>query len=434
MVRKAGLVVALALLLTCGPTAVTTAPSVSPSASVTPIASTDLITLREGGQQPKLVVRKVATADVVRELPNGMLLPDRRAILSVTAAGSTTSVTIVDRLSGGLMTREIPGIWQLVPSYPTYTGASSDGTHLILAGNSYNFTDQNGAWTAKTTFGVLDLVSWRIDPIELPGHYGFEAVSNDGRLLYLAEYTQNDARTRVYDTRAHELRDITGGEMISTLSYAAGYAFGMVNVREQVTVRPDVIQVTTVNKLARLDLASGVVALLPLPLSRTPGFEDSVAWSFLATRDGRTLYAVNPLVAIVEEIDLGTFQLRRSVPLSDGRSDRGVLGAIVAAIHPVAAAKMEFLQGAVFSPDESKIYTLAVDGIWSIDVASLKATMLARSGAYQSLKVSPDGARLYVLSREAFGSVSAIDAQTGAMIGTMKKIAAPSDIVAVDAG
>ena len=95
---------------------------------------------------------------------------------------------------------------------------------------------------------------------------------------------------------------------------------------------------------------------------------------------------------------------------------------------------MEFLQGAVFSPDESKIYALAVDGIWSIDVASLKATMLARSGAYQSLKVSPDGARLYVLSREAFGSVSAIDAQTGAMIGTMKKIAAPSDIVAVDAG
>ena len=431
MVRKAGLVVALALLLTCGPTAVTSAPTASPTASLTPIASSDLITLREGGQQPSLAVRKVATAELVRQLPNGMVLADHRTLVSVAAAGATTTVTKTDRLTGAQVTQVVPGIWQLIPSYPSYTGASPDGTQLVLGGNSYNFTDASGAWTAKTTFAVLDLASWRIDPIELTGHYGFEAVSNDGHLVYLAEYTDNESRTHVFDTRTRQLRATSDSAMFSTIAYAGGYAFGMVNVREQVTVRPDVIQVTTVNKLARLNVATGEVSQVPLPVGKAPSGEDSLAWSFLPAKDGVTMYAVNPLVGVVSEIDLRAPKMRRTVQLSDSRS---AIDNVLAALHPIAMAKMEFLQGAILSPDETKIYALALDGIWSIDVASLKGTMLARVGSYMSMKLSPDGARLYVLSREAFGSVSAIDAQTGAMIGTMKKTAAPSDIVAVDAG
>ena len=62
MARKAGLVMALALLLTCGPSAVVPYDSLAPSASQSPIASTDLVSLREGGQQSVIAVRKVATS------------------------------------------------------------------------------------------------------------------------------------------------------------------------------------------------------------------------------------------------------------------------------------------------------------------------------------------------------------------------------------
>jgi len=437
MVRKAGLIVALALLLTCGPTAVTTAPSASLESLPSPIASTDLITLRESDPKSPstLNVRKVSNAELVATVPDGLLLPDGKTLLVVQRGASETTVKKMTRQRGEILaTRQIPGGWELMHGWPWFTGESPDGSHVVLFGNSYNYTDQSGAWTAKTTFGVLDLASWHLETVDLPGHYAYEAVSNDGRLVYLADYHDNESSTRVYDTSTHELRDIgagDGGAMFSTLTYAAGYAFGMVNVREQVTVRPDVIQVTTVNKLARLNVATGEMSQVPLPVGKTPSGEDSLAWSFLPAKDGVTMYAVNPLVGVVSEIDLRAPKVRRTVQLSDSRS---AIDNVLAALHPVAMAKMEFLQGAILSPDETKIYALALDGIWSIDVASLRGTMLTRAGNYMSMKLSPDGMRLYVLSREAFGSVSAIDAQTGAMIGTMKKIAAPSDIVAVDAG
>jgi len=431
MGRKLVLTFTLALLLTCGPTAVTTAPSASPTPSLVPIATSDLITLREGGQQSTLSIRHVSSGELVTSLPDGLMLPDGQTMLTVQRGATQTTVRKVTRLKGATVSSiEIPGGWEMMRGWPSFTGLSPDGSHIVLFGSSYN-VNESGTWTAKTTFGVLDLASWRIDPIELAGHYGFEAVSNDGRLLYLAEYTDTTSGTRVFDTRTRQLRDISDGAMFSTLTYAGGYAFGMVNVREQVTVRPDVIQVTTVNELARLNVATGEVSQVPLPVGKTPSGEDSLAWSFLPAKDGVTMYAVNPLVGVVSEIDLRAPKVRRTVQLSDSRS---AIDNVLAALHPVAMAKMEFLQGAILSPDETKIYALALDGIWSIDVASLKGTMLTRAGNYMSMKLSPDGMRLYVLSRDAFGSVSAIDARTGAMLGAMKTIAAPSDIVAVDAG
>lgn len=431
MVRKIALVAALALLLTCGPTAVSTTPSASPTPSFAPIASTDLITLREGGQQAVLSVRHVSDASLITSTPDGLLLPDGQTILVVERGVTQTTIKKMTRLKGATITSmQIPGGWELMHGFPRITGGSPDGSHVVLFGSAYNFTDQSGTWTAKTTFAVVDLASWHVDTIDLPGHYEYEAVSNNGKLVYLGEYAPNDARTRVYDTTTRELRDVAGGALFSSTAYAGGFAFGIVTVREQVTVRPDVIQVTTVNKLARLDLGTGAVTLLPLPVGQSSSGEDSLAWSFLATKDAKTLYAVNPLVGTISEIDLGSFRVTRTAPLAVTKS---LLDRAIAAVHSVALGKMEFLQGAAFSPDGTKIYALALEGVWSVDVASLQATRLAKGGAYQSLKVSPDGARLYVIAREN-GVVTAIDSRSGVPLGMMKQLARPSDIVAVDAG
>src|SRR5205807_1215945 len=79
-----------------------------------------------------------------------------------------------------------------------------------LMGGSYRFTDATGTWTSKTTFGVLDLASWRVVPVELEGQYGYEAMSNDGQILYLAEYTSTSTRSRAYDLKTRGLGDVIG--------------------------------------------------------------------------------------------------------------------------------------------------------------------------------------------------------------------------------
>src|ERR1051326_6806532 len=115
MLRKAGLVAALALLLTCGPTAVTTAPSASPTPSLVPIATSDLITLREGGQQSTLSIRHVSSGALVTSLPDGLMLPDGQTMLTVQRGATQTTVRKVTRLKGATVSSvEIPGGWEMM--------------------------------------------------------------------------------------------------------------------------------------------------------------------------------------------------------------------------------------------------------------------------------------------------------------------------------
>ncbi len=428
---------ALALLLTCGPSVVVPFDSAAPSVSQSAIASTDLISLREGGQQSAIAVRKVATSDLVRTVPDGLLLPDGLSIVTAEGGGASTVVKRTDRRTGATVaSRTIDGTWQIYRGYPTFTGASPDGTRVVLFGSSYNYTEPNGSWTARTTFGVLDLATWKVDPIELQGRYAFTAISNDGRSAYVVDYSSQPSQLRVYDVPTRAFADLKGEvPSIDTAApaYIGGSAFMLFSTVDSILVSPDHLQVTPVTKLARIDLSLRTVGTLRLPVTRLLTGEEAFAWSQVASRDAKTLYVVNPMAATIYEVDVASFQIRRSAPLGSTQSRRGFVDAALALLHPVAEAKMGFITGATLSPDGSTLYVLGQQGIWSIDLASLKANVLARDGAYESVKVSPDGRRLYVLGRED-GVVSAIDAQSGKVLGAMKRNAFPSDIVAVDAG
>ena len=437
MARRIGLVVALALLLTCGPSALAPSPSPAPSASAAAIASTDLISLREGGQQSNIVVRKVATSDPVRTIPDGLLLPDGASIMTADGGGASTVLKKFDRRTGATVSsRTVDGTWQLSRGYPTFTGSSPDGTRVVLFGSSYNFTEPNGSWTARTTFGVLDLATWKVDPIELQGRYAFTAISNDGRSAYVIDYSVVPSQLRVFDVPTRAFGDLKGEvPQIDSVSpaYIGGSAFMLYNTVESVMVSPDHLQVTPVSKLARVDLTDRSVSTSRLPITRVLTGEEAFAWSLVASRDGKSLYVANPMAGAVYEIDAATLQVRRTAALGSTSSRRGLVDAALAFFHPVAEAKMGFINGAALSPDGATLYVLGAQGLWSIDLATFTSKILARDGAYMSMKVSPDGLRLYVLGR-VDGVVSAIDARSGAVLGSMKRLAFPSDIVAVDAG
>jgi DNA-binding beta-propeller fold protein YncE len=437
MARKVGLIVALAFLLTCGPSAVVPSSSPAQSASAAAIASTDLISLREGGQQSGIVVRKVATSAPIRTIPDGLLLPDGVSIITADGGGASTLVKKIDRRTGATVSsRTVDGTWQLYRGYPTFTGSSPDGTRVVLFGSSYNFTEPNGSWTARTTFGVLDLATWKVDPIEFQGRYAFVAVSNDGRSAYVIDYSVVPSQLRVFDVATRAFAELKGEvPQVDTAapSYIGGSAFMLFSTVESVMVSPDHLQVTPVTKLARVDLTNRSVSTSRLPITRLLSGEEAFAWSLVASRDGKTLYVANPMAGAVHEIDAVTLQVRRTAALGSTQSRRSLVDAALAFLHPVAEAKMGFITGAALSADGATLYVLGAQGLWSVDLAAFTAKVLARNGAYMSLKVSPDGLRLYVLGRED-GVVSAIDARTGAVLGSMKRLAFPSDIVAVDAG
>jgi DNA-binding beta-propeller fold protein YncE len=441
MARKALVLVALALVLTCAPSALPRSESGAPTATTRPIDSSDLITLREGGRQPALVTRKVATGEAVRSLPDGVVLPDGVTILSIEADGGSTIVKKVDRRSGKTTTsNKVEGVWQFYLGMGSLRGASPDGTHVVLYGSSYNFTDQSGTWVARTTFGVLDVSSLRVDRIQLDGHYGLDGVSNDGRFVYLVEYVSAqspDSRLRVYDMKSGRFDELAGDLPALGEAYRKAYigasSFALMSTTESVRTSPDMIQVMPVTNLIRLDLSLRAVRLLRLPITRALIGEDVLMWSLVPSRDQKLLYVVNPAAGAAYEIDAGSLEIRRSAQLNDAKSQRGVIDTALAYLHPIAEAKMGFGTPAVMSPDGSTLYVLAAQGIWSFDLTAFKAKLLAREGSYETIAISPDGGRLYVLGRED-GLISAVDAKSGKLLGSMTRIAFPSEIVAVDAG
>jgi hypothetical protein len=431
MFRRIGVIAVLALVASCAPTALPRPDtgSTSPSSS-SPIATSDLITLREGGAGSYLAVRKVATGELVRQLPDGALLADGTTIFVVEGGVSSTTFRYIDRRSGvTLRSRTLPDVWSLRDNGGGLRGTlSPNGSYAVIVGSSYAFTDASGAWTAKTTLAVMD-TSLGAEPkvIELGGRYGVDAISDDGRSLYVVESTPaqlpTSSRMRVYDLSSRQFSTITGdvfpdpGAAFRAQARAAGrFSFELYAGHTAVLVRED--------------LDARAIRTLELPTERGVRGEEDLMWSLLGTRDGRTLYVVNPGLGVIYEVDVASMTLRRSAPLSS-RSDRGVLETIAAALHPIAYAKRGLTKGAVLTADGSTLYAIGETGVWVIDTASLKARLLSKDGAYQTIALSPDGTRIYVLGFDD-GVISALSPRDGALLGRVPRFAWPSDIVVID--
>jgi len=115
--------------------------------------------------------------------------------------GRETTLLKIDT-DGGTIDRQryIDGSWQL----PAVTirgeagGLSADGTTLVLVRPAY------GAVRGPTEFKVLDAEGLRTrDSFSLAGSYGFDAISANGRRMYLVEYRDPrdplDYAIRTYD-------------------------------------------------------------------------------------------------------------------------------------------------------------------------------------------------------------------------------------------
>jgi hypothetical protein len=119
-------------------------------------------------------------------------------------ASTTTEIQVVDRDAHVLRHMRLKGSWgiPLVAYDGTAEGLFPNGRTLLLAQSLYN------GQTLRTTtkFTLVDAHGMKVSRrIQLKGAFTFDAVSRDGRYLYLIEYMSPEDPTS-YRVRAYDMR------------------------------------------------------------------------------------------------------------------------------------------------------------------------------------------------------------------------------------
>lgn len=125
-----------------------------------------------------------------------------RFVPVINNSGNDTTLEAISTKDGTLGNQlDLVGQWG-IPSTPAGAeGLSRDGRTLVLA-------DVNAGQTSPSLFLVVDPKTMRIrTPITLKGWYSYDALSPDGKKLYLIEYTQGaySGDLSHYVVRAYDL-------------------------------------------------------------------------------------------------------------------------------------------------------------------------------------------------------------------------------------
>jgi DNA-binding beta-propeller fold protein YncE len=259
--------------------------------------------------------------------------------------------------------------------------------------------------------------------------YSFVTFAPDAKSLFLEQYGEGVSRTRVFDMAAGKVVDATGDGLTITGFRTAGVLSpdrrwlyrldaGRLTSNCTSTDGPSCVPNGTPPSIIALDLAMRRSTELMLPAAQKSGdFEKYMLWSLAITTDGSTLYAVNPALGVIDEIDARGMSLRRTAPITVARAEPDALTAIARFFFPVAEAKRYITSGAVLSADGRTLFTAGFAGLEVIDTTSLTARAVWQpKHQFDTLRLSSDGRRLYVMDNMA-GRLIAVDTQTGTSLG-----------------
>jgi hypothetical protein len=133
------------------------------------------------------------------------LVSGKVSYLATPIAGST-SFEVVDRSNGRLLRHmTLKGVWgiPLVSFDGTAEGLFPDGRRVLLAQSVF----KGQTLRSTTTFAVIDTRRMKVArKITLKGAFAFDALSPDGRYLYLIEYIAPHD-TALYRVRAYDLSE-----------------------------------------------------------------------------------------------------------------------------------------------------------------------------------------------------------------------------------
>jgi hypothetical protein len=394
------LVAAMLLLAGCG-----TGPTADQSAQ-----SYRLFVEKMGGNGVSIVT---TAAGVPLSLPGGFLTADGSQLFSSGgqvfggAAGSlgVTVLNVSDTRSGAIVRQlQLAGAWSWDGG-----GASPDGRWVVL--------------TAPQSFLVVDTTSGKQYRASLNGHFGFDAISNDGQRLYLIETLGGSAyRVRLYHVFSQTLQpdavvvkgpevDAMNGYKITAVADPQGHM--LYSLYGRLDGRPPFVHA--------LDLENAVAFCIDIPAiaAASGSYLDASAsgWALSLDAARRTLYASSARGQVVA-IDTAGNQVVRSAALSAPAVTSWLPSFLVNA----SAKEFEGLPASsAVDPTGRWLYVAWESGYLAVDTATLRPAALRDHGHHlSSIAVSPDGHHLFGVSSPT--ELTDLDPLTGsrrALIGGM---------------
>jgi hypothetical protein len=352
-----------------------------------------------------------ATTDtLVASLPAGTLLPDRSRYWTV-ETGDRTTVRGLDPATGAEQVKfSLDGRWSVPTSYgPAPSGISGNGKWMVLVAPPVAIIGSG----PFNRFAMVDLVNQKLDrTVSANGDVGFDAVSDDGRNLYLIEHLvpapKYAVRVASYGGTgfASTLGDIKTAEPeVMNGLYHASVPVGewFLSLYTNPNRGPFIHALNTTQLYAQC-----ILNIPDVPVALRPG------WSMLLDRKHPRLYAVNGAAGVVSEIDTAALKVLRS------KIDLAPVAATLpgAPNHPAA-----------LSSDATRIYAATEHGLLVILTGDLSVrTRYLQDRVIDSVAVSEDGHRLYVASG---GAITKVEAATGKPLGTLASAPRTLGIVAV---
>jgi hypothetical protein len=368
----------------------------------------------EGGFSSGVETVKVldsGTGTVERELPLGTPAFDWSRYYTVTQLSGGARLMALDPASGRTLAQTTVPSGYGLPNVgfqgPT-AGLSPNGQWLALTSQ---VKGTGGAITTNFLVGSSSLTD-SFKTIHVNGDFVFDALSNDGKSLYLIQKMTdpNHYRVRLYDVAAGSLWPQAVADKREPNEPMNG-------IRGDSAADPTGNHVYTVYIrqagpfIHALPLGQPFAFCIDLPSKAPNDMEKQFHWALAISQDGGSLYAANASLGTVAVLTTGDApKILRTAAVALNHSD-----SLLAGLVTNAEAKGPRIGGAALSADGRTLYTFADTGVVAIDTATLKVrARYLDPWQPDTMRMSSDGRWLYV-AESSESHVWQIDPTTGAV-------------------
>jgi len=336
-----------------------------------------LLFVRPAGQRGPLQAFDVATGRRRFSLPPGIVSANGKRYFA--SVNRMKAVRAYDARTGRTLFT-----WSHPRTGAFVAGVSANGQKLAVARGGGRYT----------RFALLDVAQRRVyDTFRLQGWYDVDALSNDGRRLFLIQYL----RTGGYLIRLFDLdrRVLTARRLTEKGEPMDGTAWDAVAAPDGHRLLTLYLRGDGRPEVHTLDLVRGTAVCIDLPTGNATLVQQ---YTLALSRDGNTLYAANPALGVVATVDLRKQRV--------ARVDRFPARTETAPLAPNAAV----------SHDGRTTYFTAGRSLYAYDGAYHVVRGAYDAGApIGGIAFSRDDQRLVVVRRD--GKVVRLNAATGKAAG-----------------
>jgi len=435
--RRTGAAIAIVVLLVsaCGsgigkpgetapaaslPAAATPAVPSAPSRSTPPASEPTVMLPPEAGETWLVVAEKgsdglqviaASSGRLLTPIPDGVPATTWTRLLTATPANGKTVVAEfkVENIDNPA-SLTLDGSWRFptIGDDPQPVGLSGDASTQVLVDGSA------GSATASTSRFAIVPASLHGTPhlISLDGHFEFDAISTDGRQLYVVEHLAGPPaghyQVRQVDVSTGALQPGVIADKRNVGEAMGGYPLGQLRLNGGLVVT--LYAGAEHPFIHALHTLEGFAFCIDLPATGDGSATSASDWGIAAAAGGPE-YAVNASVGLVVQVDAGAGNVLRSAQLKPMAGTGIVLAKFSDGVGGQVGRR------AIVAPDGRWLYAAGAGGILAISTSDLKATgRWLESQSVDAMALSKDGSRLFALLHGS-GRIAVIDTAAGTVLG-----------------